>query len=113
MDPFSGRRPTLLTRDGDLPEVIEAAAREPKVSAAADSRKRPSVLVMKGVLRFESGRRLGIAFIRAGRGGYGVFPGCEPVRLAIGGLCGDRISEDYPVRGDLELADLGIVRARA
>ena len=25
VDPFSGRRPTLLAADGDLPEVIEAA----------------------------------------------------------------------------------------
>jgi hypothetical protein len=37
----------------------------------------------------------------------------EPVRLADDVFAADRISEHYPVRSDLELADLGVVRARA
>ena len=40
-------------------------------------------------------------------------PGCEPVRLAIRGLCYDRISEDYAARSYVELAYVGLVRARA
>ena len=40
-------------------------------------------------------------------------PFLSPVRLARSVLVDDGISEDYPARGDFELADVGLVGARA